>query len=134
MTHDAPSEFPEQRLTKELMRISAELQRGDQTDQSLMELFEVLIHFGCEMDGDPQTWNDRTLRISEPAAGSLDNHRLSILVALLQDTQTRLRCRVLNVAERLEAHDTARQAHASYGGVAHWEHAPQMSPAFRYQS
>ena len=134
MTPDAPTEFPEQRLTKELMRISAELQRGDQTDQSLMELFEVLIHFGHETDGDLRTWNDQVPRFSESAEDSLDNHQLSILVAMLQDTQARLRCRVLNVAERLEAHDAARQANASYGGVAQWEHTPQTPPAFRYQS
>ncbi len=134
MTHDAPTEFPEQRLTKELMRISAELKRGDQADHNLVDLFEVLIHFGREMNGDPQTWNDQVLRFSDPADGSLGNHRLSILMAMLQDTQIRLRCRALNLAERLEAHDTARQASASYGGVAHWEHASPMSPAFRYPS
>ena len=134
MTPDAPTEFPEQRLTKELMRISAELQRGDQTDQSLMELFEVLIHFGREIDCDPRTWNDQVQRFSEPAEDSRDNQRLSILVAMLQDTQTRLRCRVLNLAERFEAHDAARQANASYGGVAHWEHASQTPLAFRCQS
>ncbi len=134
MTHDATTEFPEQRLTQELMRISAEWQRGDPSNRSLVDLFEVLTHFGREMDGDPPTGNDPVPRFSEPADGSLDNHRLSILVALLQDTQTRLRCRVLSLAERVEAHDAARQATASYGGVAAWEHATHTPQAFRYQS
>ncbi len=114
MSPDDPTEFPEQRLTSELMRISAQLQRGDQADHSLVELFELLLHFGREADGDPQTWNDRVPQFSEPVDGSLDNHRLSILREMLQDTQTQLRGRVSNVAERLEAHDTARQAQASY--------------------
>ena len=134
MSHDTPTEFPEQRLTKELMRIITEWQRGDPADHSLVELFEVLIHFGREMDGDPRPLNDQVRRFLEPAEGSLNNHRLSILMAMLQDTQTQLRCRVLNLAERLEAHDAARQAHASYGGVAHGEPASRTPPAFRCQS
>ncbi len=134
MTNDTPTEFPEQRLTKELMRISSKLQRGDQAEHSLVELFEVLIQFDREMDGDMRTLNEQVTGFSEPAVGSRDNHRMSILVGMLQDTQTRLRCRVLKLAERLEAHDTARQANASYGGVAHWEHTTQTSHAFRNQS
>ena len=134
MTHDSSTDFPEQRLTQELMRISAEWQRRDRADHSLVELFEVLIHYGREMDDDPQTWNDQVARFSEPAEGSLNNHRLSILMAMLQDTQTRLRNRVSHVAERLEAHDATRQATARYGGVAHREHASPTPPAFRYPS
>jgi hypothetical protein len=131
---DALLEFPEQRMTKELMRISAALQRGDQADHCLVELFEVLTKFGREIDVDTPTATAQVPQFSEPVNGAQDNHRLSVLMAMLQDTQTRLRCRVLNLAERLEAHDAARQAHASYGGVAHGEHSPHTSPAFRTQS
>ena len=134
MSNDALTEFPEQRLTMELTRIIAELQRGDQADDRLSELFEVLTYFGGEIDCDPQTLNHQVQRFMEPADGSLHNHQLSILFAMLQDIQTQLRTRVLNLAERLEAHDAARQAHASYGGVAHWEHASQTPLAFRCQS
>ena len=134
MTNDSPTEFPEQRFTKELMRISANLQRGDRADHSLAELFEVLIHYGREIDCDPQTLNAQVQRFSEPTDGSLGNHRLSILIAMLQDTQTQLRCRALAVAERLEAHDAAQQANVSYGGVALWGHAPQTPQTFRCQS
>ena len=116
------------------MKISAELQRGDLTGHCLVELFEVLNNFGREMGCDLRTLNDQVARFSEPADGSLDSHRLSMLMAMLQDTQTRLRCRMLNLAERFEAHDTARQANASYGGVAAWEHAPQTPHAFLCQS
>ena len=133
MTIDAPTEFPEQRLTKELTRIIANLQRGDQADHSLVELFKVLTHFGLENYCDLRTWNDQSLRFSEPVDGSQDNHRLSILMPILQEIQTRLRSRVLDLTERLEAYDSAQQANASYGGVAHWEHASQTPHAFRYQ-
>ena len=134
MTHDAPTEFPEQHLTHELMRIRTQWQRGDQSDHRLVELFEVLVHFSREIDCDPQTLNAHPQRFSESADGSRGHHRLSVLVAMLQDTQTRLRDRVLNLAERLEAHDVARQANASYGGVAQWGHATPTPPAFRTQS
>ena len=134
MLNDALTEFPEQRFTKELMRISAELQCGDPPDHSLVELFDVLVHFGREIDCDPRTLNDQVPQLSGLPDGSLGNHRLSTLVALLQDTQSRLRCRAMNLAERLEAHDAARQANASYGGVAQWGHASPTPPVHRYQS
>ena len=134
MTNDSPTEFPEQRFTQELMRISANLQRGDRADHSLAELFEVLIHYNREIDGDSQTLNDHIQRFSESTDGSRGNHRLSILMEMLQDTQTQLRCRVLNLAERLEAHDAAQQANVSYGGVALWGHAQQTPQMFRCQS
>jgi hypothetical protein len=134
VTNDAPSEFPEQRFTKELIRISAGLQSSDQADRSLVDLFEVLINYGRETDCDLRMLNDQFQWHSELADGSLDNHRRSILMAMLQDTLTRLRCRVLNLEERLEVHAATRQANASYGGVAHWEHVPQSPHVFRYQS
>ena len=134
MTHDSPTEFPEQRFTQELTRISAKLQRGDRADHSLVELFDVLIHYSREIDCDPQRLIAQVQRFSEPTDGSLGNHRLSILMEMLQDIQTELRCRVLNLAERLEAHDAARQANASYGGVAHRKNASQTPHAFHHQS
>ena len=130
MPHESPSEFPEQRFTEELMRIGAELQRGDSADHSQLELFELLIHYGREIDCDPQTLNEHVSQFSNPADGSLNNHRLSILVAMLQDIQNRLRCRVLGVAERLEAREAARLANACYGGVAHRKRGPQSPHAF----
>lgn len=134
MSHDSPIEFPEQRLAQQLIRISADLQHGKQTDHSLVELFELLTHYGRELDIDLRARNDQASQFSPPTAGSPVNHRLSILLALLQDTEARLRNRASNVAERLEAHDATRQATASYGGVAQWDRGPQTQPAFRTQS
>ncbi len=134
MTNDALTEFPEQRLTKALMRIGAELQGRNQSDQRLGELFEVLTHYGREMDVNPQTLNDHDSRFSEPAEDSRGNHQLPVLMAMLQDTMTRLRCRVSKVVERIEVHDTARQANARYGGVAGWELASQTPHVFLDQS
>ena len=134
MPHDPLTEFPEQRLTQELMRIRTQWQQGAQADHSLEELFEVLVQFGREIDCDPQSLNDHIHRFSEPAEGSRDNQRLSILVAMLRVTQTELRCRVMKLAERFEEHDVVRQANASYGGVAQWGHATPTPPAFRYHS
>lgn len=133
MVHDTSSELPEQRLTRELMRIQAELHRGDLAERSLVDLYEVLTHYDNEVDYELGKSDDPVSKRQELPLGSLV-HRLSVLAEMVQDTQSRLRIRALTLTQRLEAHDAALQANASYGGVAQREVTPQKSHAFRYQS
>ena len=131
MPNDTLTEFPEHRFTQELMRISTEWRRGHPADDSLVELFNVLIHYGLECEGDSQSWKEQVASFKESTEGSLVNHQLSILMAMVQDTQARLRSRLLSVAERLESHAAARHANARYGSVVHREYMSQSLAEFR---
>jgi hypothetical protein len=133
VVHDDFSELPEQRLTRELMRINAHLQHGDLTERNLVDLYEVLVQYDSEVDCEPRKLIDPASRLQELTHCSLE-HRLSILARMAQDSQSRLRSRALSLTERLVAHDAARLANASYGGVAQREFTPQTLHAFRYQS
>jgi hypothetical protein len=131
---DTLTEFPEERLSQDLMRIRSELQRGDRTDRSLDELYEALTQYDREArDGSPVP-DTPAVRTPEPASGSLDAHRLTVLIAMVQETRTQLRARALNLAERIEAHEAAREAQACYGTVAQRELARPALPEVLSQS
>ncbi len=134
MPLDTTTEFPEERLSQDLMRIRSELQRGDRTDRSLDELYETLTHYDHEARGDSPTPDMQAARTPRPASGTLDDHRLTVLIAMVQETRTQLRARALNLAERIEAHEAAREAQACYGTVAQRELARPALPEVLSQS
>ncbi len=134
MTSNSSTEFPEELLSKELTRIISEWQRGDQSDRSLVDLFEVLTHYSRECDVDTRTLESQVRRFSVCEGTPLENQRRLILLEMLQSIRTQLQRRAMNVADRIEANDTARQANASYGDVAHWGHVTLTPHHFRVQS
>jgi hypothetical protein len=131
--HDL-TEFSEQRLTKALMRFRAEWQSGNLEGQSLVELFEVLVEYDRLMDGDSQTSHNLPQRFSPAGVGSLQDHRISILITMLHETQTRLRRRASILADRLETQAVTRLAQTSYGGVVSREYASPTPSAILCQS
>lgn len=128
------TEFPEQRLSHDLKRISSELQRGDQTGRSLDELYETLTQYDREARDGSQASDTPAAPASKPASGSLEAHRLTVLIAMVQNTRSELRARALNLAERIEAHDAAREAQACYGTAAQRELARPAIPGVLSQS
>lgn len=133
MANEVSQELPEQRLTRELIRISAALQQGDPGDHPLVELFKVLEQYGHEIDRNSLPVSNHVQHSSLPMSSFLDKQGRSTLLAMLGQTQTQLRKRIMNMALRIETGDLARQAHQHYGGAAQREYAPSSPPVFRYQ-
>lgn len=133
MPHESSNEFPEHRLTRELVRIGADLLSEDRKDRSLMDLYEVLVRYDSEVNCDSQDLVDPGARPVTLTHGSLDHH-LSLLVEMVQDTRLQLRSRALKLMERVEALDSVCQANFMYGGGIKREFAPQSSPTINFQT
>lgn len=134
MPLDTLTEFPEQRLSSDLMRISSELQRGDRTGRSLDELYETLTQYDREASNGSVKPDTPAAPAPKPVSGSLEAHRLTVLIAMVQNTRSELRARALNLAERIEAHEAAREAQACYGTAAQRELARSVVPEVLSQS
>lgn len=134
MSLETPTEFPEHRLSHDLMRISSELQRGDRTGRSLDELYETLTQYDREASDGSLKPDTQVAPTPKPASGSLEAHRLTVLIAMVQNTRSELRARALNLAERIEAHEAAREAQACYGTAAQRELVRPALPEVLTQS
>lgn len=134
MANDSLDDFPEDHLSKELMRIRAELESSQPSEHRVDELFELLIRYSREFVGDSQLLDERVQRFSEQTIGSRIDHRLSILVEMLHDTQDQIRRRAISVTERLAALDVVQQANACYSEAAHRRAAIPLLRIWDYSS
>lgn len=134
MPLDTLTEFPEQRLSHDLMRISSELQRGDRTGRSLDELYETLTQYDREASDGSSGSDTQVAPVPKPASSSFEAHRLTVLIAMVQNARSELRARALNLAERIEAHEASREAQTCYGTAVQRELACPALPEVLSQS